>query len=450
MPGRSSRCVLDADAVAVAVPDGPVVPRPARRDLGRHAARRRDAWPRSRRCCPRPHDPLVRASIWCSVRNAFQHALLGPDAVLDLVEVALPAEDTDDGVGQTLGWAVWNVAPGRRRPGRRPRPPARRGRALRRRRPSPAAASSSPRSRSRSPPADDEAMLRDWLTSAATRSPTASSSTSTCAGGSCCGWPSSAPSTATSSPPRWREETDRGVAGRAREGAGRAARRRGQGLGVAAVHRRGRGAQLRARGDRPRLLAGRSGASSPTRTSPGTSTSCSPPPRCAAARCWRVATHVFYPRWSATRGHRRPGARPARPRRRRLDDPPRARRRDLGPRASARGPPGVRRGMTDRAPGRAVPARRCGPGSPSTVGDTGDEGAARGPAGHRGAARDPASAWPGSAAQRVWVTMRTPGHDFELAAGFSCHEAIATPSCDRAGSPTAPTSTSPRSRSSTS
>jgi FdhD protein len=33
-------------------------------------------------------------------------------------------------------------------------------------------------------------------------------------------------------------------------------------------------------------------------------------------------------------------------------------------------------------------------------------------------------AWPGATPRRVWVTMRTPGHDFELACGWAVHEGL--------------------------
>ncbi|GGD25212.1 sulfurtransferase FdhD [Nocardioides daphniae] len=35
--------------------------------------------------------------------------------------------------------------------------------------------------------------------------------------------------------------------------------------------------------------------------------------------------------------------------------------------------------------------------------------------------------WPGEPGTRVWTTMRTPGHDFELAAGWALHEGWLTP-----------------------
>jgi len=36
-------------------------------------------------------------------------------------------------------------------------------------------------------------------------------------------------------------------------------------------------------------------------------------------------------------------------------------------------------------------------------------------------------AWPGTPAHRVWTTLRTPGHDFELAAGWVAHEGLGVP-----------------------
>ncbi len=73
------------------------------------------------------------------------------------------------------------------------------------------------------------------------------------------------------------------------------------------LHRRGRRAQLRARGGRPRHVAGRPGASSPSRTSTATSPSCPTPSRYAAAGCWPTPPRHFFPRHLADRRDPRPG-----------------------------------------------------------------------------------------------------------------------------------------------
>ena len=86
--------------------------------------------------------------------------------------------------------------------------------------------------------------------------------------------------------------------------------------------------------------------------------------------------------------------------------------------------------MTDRFAETDARPRRPGPTVRTRVTEHGD-GSGQRAREDRLATEEPLEirvTWPGSPPQRVWVTMRTPGHDFELAAGFSCHEAIAAPS----------------------
>jgi FdhD protein len=73
-------------------------------------------------------------------------------------------------------------------------------------------------------------------------------------------------------------------------------------------------------------------------------------------------------------------------------------------------------------------ARRPGPVARLRV--TEDDGAGEGVREDVVVAEEPLEirlAWPGSPARRVWVTMRTPGHDFELAAGWAMHEGLVEP-----------------------
>ena len=79
-----------------------------------------------------------------------------------------------------------------------------------------------------------------------------------------------------------------------------------------------------------------------------------------------------------------------------------------------------------RADGASLP-RRPGPTVRVRVTEHREEGAERRRE-DRLATEEPLEirlAWPGRPAHRVWVTMRTPGHDFELAAGWLAHEGAA-------------------------
>lgn len=72
--------------------------------------------------------------------------------------------------------------------------------------------------------------------------------------------------------------------------------------------------------------------------------------------------------------------------------------------------------------------RRPGPTVRTRVTDLMPEGARKRE--DRLAAEEPLEirlAWPGRAAHRVWVTMRTPGNDFDLAAGYLLHEGVLRP-----------------------
>ena len=290
------RLVLDADEVAVTVPDGPVVVDP-------HV----DSWAVTLlddetlaalpNVLPATEDQLLRASAWVSVRNAFQLALLAPEVALDLVERIIPHEDTDDGVGQTLGWAIWDVASDATDPvaalARVHDVAARASPA-----PSRLAACSSRPCRSRWPTSGDVdgsarlagvrrlgsprgvvdldlrwrillrlaklgAVTRDELAAALAEEPTAVSQVEHARPSPRCPTPRPRPGRGSTSAAR---STCRTTSSRRSASAcGRSAR-----------------------------------STSPTRTSTGTSTRCSPPPRSAAARCWPA------PPTSSTRAGRTP------------------------------------------------------------------------------------------------------------------------------------------------
>jgi len=59
---------------------------------------------------PATDDTRLRAGVWNNVRSAFHNAAIDPADVIDLLEVAMPVEDSDDAVFYTTPWAITKVA----------------------------------------------------------------------------------------------------------------------------------------------------------------------------------------------------------------------------------------------------------------------------------------------------------------------------------------------------
>ncbi len=60
---------------------------------------------------PSVEDDQLRAATWNNVKSGFSVAAVDPDQVVDLLEAALPVEDTEDTARRTLPWALGSVVP---------------------------------------------------------------------------------------------------------------------------------------------------------------------------------------------------------------------------------------------------------------------------------------------------------------------------------------------------
>uniref|UniRef100_UPI002B26BEC1 ERAP1-like C-terminal domain-containing protein n=1 Tax=Nocardioides sp. TaxID=35761 RepID=UPI002B26BEC1 len=60
---------------------------------------------------PRLDDATAQAAVWNNIKSGYSVAALDPDHVVDLLEVALPIENTEDTLRQTKPWVLGEVVP---------------------------------------------------------------------------------------------------------------------------------------------------------------------------------------------------------------------------------------------------------------------------------------------------------------------------------------------------